>query len=187
MPPKVKITKQEILQTALELVRKEGQEAVNARSIAAMLHCSTQPIFSNFETMEALQKAVIAEAYNCYFSFLQREAERGEYPRYKAFGMAYISFATEEKELFRLLMMRNTGGTKVDWTADGEESIKMIMEGNGITRAAAELMHLEIWACVHGIATMQATSFLSLDRELISRMLSDIYQGLRAKYAAKEG
>ena len=59
-------------------------------------------------------------------------------------------------------------------------SIDMIVEANGISRENAELMHLEMWACVHGIATMLATSYLALDWTLISRMLSDVYQGLRS-------
>ena len=50
----------------------------------------------------------------------------------------------------------------------------------------AERMHLEMWTCVHGIATMLATSFLSLDWELISDMLTDVYQGIRTKHLSEE-
>jgi hypothetical protein len=58
----------------------------------------------------------------------------------------------------------------------------MIMQANGISREQAELWHMEMWSCVHGIGTMLATSFLDLDDDLISRMISDIYQGLHAKH-----
>ena len=54
MPPKVKISKEDIVNTALELI-KNGEE-INARSLAIRLNCSTQPIFSNFKTMEDLKK-----------------------------------------------------------------------------------------------------------------------------------
>ena len=57
-------------------------------------------------------------------------------------------------------------------------AVDMIMEATGISREKAELMHLEMWSCVHGIGTMLATSFLSLEPELISEMLTDIYQGI---------
>ena len=97
MPPKVIITKEEIIKTALEMLRKNGEGALNARSIATELNCSTQPIFSNFATMDELRAAVIADAYQLYLDFLKRESESGEYPKYKAFGMAYIRFAKEEK------------------------------------------------------------------------------------------
>jgi hypothetical protein len=62
----------------------------------------------------------------------------------------------------------------------------MIMAANGIPRETASLMHLEMWAAVHGIAAMLTTSFLDPDRELISAMLSDIYHGLRARHIPKE-
>ena len=186
MPPKVKITKEEIIDTALELVRCEGNTAINARSIASALGCSTQPIFSNFATMEDVQEAVLLAAYDCYLGFIKREVDSGKYPQYKAFGMAYIRFAEEEKELFKLLFMRDRKGKAIIPTADFDASIDMIMKANGISKEHAELMHVEMWTFVHGIGTMLATSFLSLDWELISKMITDVYQGIRQRHLSEE-
>ena len=186
MPPKVKVTKKEIIQTAFELLRNDGEASVNARNIASKLNCSTQPLFSNFESMEELQRAVFSAAYELYLSFLKKESEREEVPKYKAFGMAYIRFAKEEKELFKLLFMCDREGGDLTPTADFEASVEMIKKNCKITRKKAELMHLEIWAFVHGIATMHATSFLTLEWELISNMLTDIYQGVLARHVSKE-
>ena len=186
MPPKVKITKEEILSTALQLLRKNGEEGINARNIAASLGCSTQPVFSNFATMEELQQAVIVAAYEHYMSYLIKEAESDKYPKYKSFGMAYIRFAKEEKELFKLLFMRDRTGEDMSLSPDFEESVQMIMNANGVSREKATLMHLEMWACVHGIGTMLATSFLTLEWELISEMLSDVYQGIRLRHLSEE-
>lgn len=187
MPPKVKITKEDIIQTALELVRASGAQAINARAIAAALDCSTQPIFSNFATMDDLQKAVIHAAYDRYLGFLKSESESGRFPQYKAFGMAYVSFAKEEKELFRLLFMRDRTDEDLSPSLDFEASVQIIMQANGVPYQTANLMHLEMWACVHGIATMLATSFLPLEWELISDMLTDVYQGIRARHVSKGG
>ena len=186
MPPKVKVTKEAIIKTALELVRINGSGALNARSIAAALGCSTQPVFSNFATMEELQEATVKAAYEQYLFFLKKEVENGKYPPYKAFGMAYIRFAKEEKELFKLLFMRDREGKELVPSPDFEESVQMIMSASGIERKKAELIHLEMWISVHGIGTMLATSFLSLDFELISNILTDIYQGIRARHLSKE-
>ena len=185
MPPRVKITKQEIIQTAVELVRSQGENAMNARAISAVLQCSTQPIFSNFASMEDLQGEVVVAAYDLYLEFLKREAESGAYPQYKAFGMAYIRFAKEERELFRLLFMRDRGGEELTPTSDFEASVEIIMKANDISRETAQSIHMEMWACVHGIATMMATSFLALEWDTISQMLSDVYQGIRALYQGK--
>ena len=182
MPPKVKITKDDIIKTALELVRENGAATINARNIATALNCSTQPIFSNFATMEELLNAVVLAAYDLYFNFLQREAESGKYPQYKAFGMAYVRFAKQEKELFKLLFMCDRKGEEFVPTLDFDSSVEMIMKANGIDKERAQLMHIEMWSCVHGIGTMFATSFLELDFELVSKMLSDIYQGIRLRH-----
>ena len=186
MPPKVKITKKDIIKTALELVEQNGDDSLNARSIAAALNCSTQPVFSNFQSMEELQREVVNAAYEKYMDFLRREAESGKYPEYKAFGMAYIRFAKEEQQLFRLLFMCDRRGKELIPTDDFDASVRIIMDKNGITKEKAELMHLEMWTCVHGIATMLATSFLSLDWDVISNILTDVYQGIRKRHLSEE-
>ena len=99
--------------------------------------------------------------------------------------MAYVRFASEEKELFRLLFMCDRKGDNAV-TPDFTASVDMIMEANGVSKETATLMHLESWSCVHGIATMLATSFLSLSWELISDMISDVYQGLRLRHLTEE-
>ncbi len=186
MPPKVKITKDDIIKAALELVRRNGDGTINARAIAAALNCSTQPIFSNFATMDELQKATIAAAYDTYLSYLKREAESGKYPAYKSFGLAYVRFAMDEKELFKLLFMRDRSREDTSLlSVDFETSVQMIMKANGVTFEKAKLMHLEMWTCVHGIGVMLATSYLPLEWELISDMMTDVYQGIRARHLSE--
>ena len=186
MPPKVKITKDDIIKTALELVRRNGAGAINARAIAASLNCSTQPIFSNFQTMDDLQKETIAAAYELYLGYLKREAECGKYPAYKSYGLAYVRFAKDEKELFKLLFMRDRSQEDTSLlSVDFETSTQMIMQANGITLEKARLMHMEMWTCVHGIGVMLATSYLPLEWELISDMMSDVYQGIRARHLSE--
>ncbi len=186
MPPRVKITKGDIINTAVELVRANGEQSINARAIAAALNCSTQPVFSNFASMDKLKEAVIAAAYDHYLGFLKNEVENGEYPRYKAFGMAYIRFAKEEKELFKRLFMRDRTGEDLSPSIDFEESVQMIMKANSVTAEKARIMHLEMWFCVHGIGVMIATSFLPLERDVISDMLTDVYQGIRTRHLSEE-
>ena len=186
MPPKVKITKDNVIKTALHLLRTQGETAINARTIANALNCSTQPIFSNFPTMEELKNEIKVSAYNLYLDYLQSEATGGVFAPYKAYGMAYIRFAKEEKELFKLLFMCDRKGEETTPTKDFISSVEMIMKNLGLSKKQAELFHFEMWTCVHGIATMFATSFCFYSWEDISNVLSDVYQGLRLKYLSKE-
>lgn len=184
MPPKVKVTKEDIVNAAVDIVRRSGAQAVNARTVAAALSCSTQPVFSNFATMEELRFAVVEKADALCRAYMQQEVDCGKYPVYKATGMAYIRFAKEEKELFKLLYMRDRSGEAVpEATEQTDQMTSIVRENTGIGEMDAKLFHLEMWACVHGIATMFATGFLDLDWELVSKMLTDCYQGLRKQYA----
>ena len=58
MPPRVKITRDDIINTAVGIVRTSGAQAINARAVASILNCSTQPIFSNFATIDELREYV---------------------------------------------------------------------------------------------------------------------------------
>lgn len=183
MPPKVKITKDEILSAAMDTLRIGGMQAVNARSIATVLKCSTQPIFSNFATMEELQLAVVRRVEDFCHEYLQREVSSSTYPVYKANGMAYIRFAKDEKEMFKLLYMCDRSGTPVPENNElFDDMVTLVHHNTGLDSSAANLFHLEMWSCVHGIATMFATGFLDLDWDLVGKMLTDTYQGLRKHY-----
>jgi AcrR family transcriptional regulator len=184
MPPKVKITKEDIISAAVELVRSCGAQAINARKIAGILESSTQPIFSNFESIDELRYAVVEVADKLYEEYVMREIELKKYPEYKATGMAYIRFAKEEKELFKLLFMRDRSAEVIPpFSRDISE---MVQNNTGLNEKTAELFHLEIWAYVHGIATIMATNYLELDMALISEMLTDAYQGLKTRFDMKE-
>lgn len=183
MPPKIKVTKEEIMNAAVDIVRREGAQALNARNIAAALDCSTQPVFSNFATMDLLRMAVVQKADGLCRDYMQREMESGQYPAYKANGMAYIRFAKEEKELFKLLYMRDRSGELVPEDTELTGSMeKIVQENTGLAGNDVKLFHLEMWAYVHGIATMFATGFLDLEWQLVSQMLTDAYQGLRKRH-----
>ena len=183
MPPKVKVTKEDIINAAVEIVRNSGAQAINARTVASVLNCSTQPVFSNFATMEELRLAVVEKADIICGDYIRREVESGKFPTYKASGMAYIRFAKEEKELFKLLYMRDRANETIPESSElGDQREAVVQSNTGLSRADAKLFHLEMWAYVHGIAAMVATGFVNLDWELVSRMLSDAYQGMRKQY-----
>ena len=183
MPPKNKVTKEDLISAALQIVRENGERALNARTLADRVGCSTQPVFSNFSTMEDLRVAVGVRAEELCEEYIAKETEKGEFPPYKAGGMAYIQFAAKEPELFKLLYMRDRSTDQSpEWLQSDYGMVRLVESGTGLSGDTAKLFHLEMWVFVHGVATMFATGFLNLDRELISRMLTDCYLGLRKQY-----
>ncbi len=188
MPRKFRFTREEVIAGALELTRKGGMSALTARALGAELGSSSRPIFGLFQSMEEVRKEVMKAADDLYQGYLREEVAKAEYPPYKASGMAYIRFAREEKELFKLLFMRDRSGEKIE---DSRESIRwlleMIQQKLGLNEDDAYRFHLEMWIYVHGIATMLATSYLDLDEAYISRVVTDGYEGMKTQYAKTAG
>ncbi len=185
MPPKIRITKEDIVKTAVDIVRKDGDTVLNARRIAGEMNCSTQPVFSNFRTMEELRNAVVEAAADVYAAYVNAEMDAGKYPVYKATGMAYVRFAAEERELFKLLFMRPRSAQEIAEKNPAVEPVfAMVRDTTGIAGDAAKRFHLEMWSCVHGIAVMLATDYLPLDEGLVSEMLTDVFVGLKKLYEA---
>ena len=143
MPRKNLYTREQIVDAALALTSEGGPSALTARALGQRLGTTAKPIFSQFESMEQVQLAVRQEAQRLYERRLEEAMTAGKYPPYKASGMAYVRFALEERELFRLLF-------------------------------------------IHGIATALATGYLPWDEEQVSRMMSDVYFGLRHRFCQPE-
>lgn len=186
MPPKFLFTREQVVQAALNVVRSRGASGLTARALAESLGSSAKPIFSLFKNMEEVQTETLKAAYALYLERLHREMSAGEYPEYKAGGMAYIRFARDERELFKLLFMRDR--THED-KADDDETlalVDLIARNTGLSREKAYLLHLETWIYVHGIASMIATGYLNWDMEFVSRALSDCYLSLRERFCEEE-
>ena len=176
------MTKEEIIAAALEILRQKGMEAVNARAVAAALGCSTQPIFSNYSSMGALQHDVLAAGYAEYNRWIEQQMKEGQYPPYKASGMAYISFARRQPQLFKVLFMRDrTGEPQPAEDELTRRIIGLIMKNTGLEEQAAYTLHIELWIFIHGIASMLVTGYLNLEETVISTMVTDVYQGLLAR------
>ena len=187
MPPKCKFTKEKIIHAALEITRADGFKAVTARAVGIKLNSSSKVIFSLFQNMEELHSEVIIAASKIYQCYLQEDMAYEKYPPYKACGMAYIRFAKEEKELFKLLFMRDRSEEQVSQAADEiKPFVELIQKNTGLSEQEAYVFHMEMWVYVHGIATMLATNYLEWDWALISKMLTDSYEGLKKHYSARE-
>ena len=183
MPRDFMFTKEQIINAALSLTREKGFSAVSARTLGEKLGTSSRPVFGRFENMEEVKTAIIEAANELYQSYRKRELESGKYVPFKASGMAYIRFAKEEKELFKLLFMRDRSGEQIKENPEEMEAlIGLIAKQVNIDKEAARFFYLEMWAYTHGIASMIATGFYEWDEQLASRALTDVYEGLKHRY-----
>ncbi len=171
MPPKAKFTREEIINAALNIVREKGKEAVTARSLGEALGSSARPIFTVFHNMEEVLSETDRSARNVYNAYLKEENS------FKGVGMAYIRFASEEPNLFRLLFM-SEHNSKIDGILpEIDENYAVILssvkEEYALTQSQAERFYRHLWTYSHGIATLCATDSCRFSEEEVSGFLQE--------------
>ena len=185
MPKKQQISKEMILNAALDVIREGGSEALGTRAVARKLGVSTQPVCSQFASISELEQETYRAAVALY-NRRTEEAMKGSDRPYRASGLAYIAFAREEPQLFRWLFMRDRSKNPSDDPTEAEPYLAILQETLGLSHDDALLFYLEMWTVVHGIATMVATSYFDWNEELISRVLTDFYLGLQSRFHKEE-
>lgn len=179
MPPKKKCTREALIQGTLDFWRKRGTAEWNARSLAAEMGISTQPIFSSFSSMEELKEEGVKAAQELFSVQLREEIESQMWPDYKAIGMAYIHFAKKEPRLFSLLYLQDQSEeNRLMGQAFFDETVNALEKRLGVEHAEAERIHFAVWSCTYGLSTMLATGFCPLDDDVVSETLTSVYQGV---------
>lgn len=177
MARKETISKEMILNTAFQMAREEGLKNITARRVADRAGCSTQPIFRGFENMDDLTDGVYEKAVVFFQDYIGLYPRLGRAP-FSNLGMAYIAFAREEKELFRMLFVPETQKKSLYEILNGKnDSVK-----NEIQEAAAQgckdpsALFMKLWIFIHGAATMSLTGDYDLSDQETLEMLESVCQ-----------
>lgn len=177
MPPKPLTNKEAILRAAISIVREQGMEGINARSIASVLNCSTKPLFRVYENMEALKQDVITQLNIYYNTFM--EARMSNDNRLLMQGIAYIEFARQEKNIFNTLFMSKACAGKsikdildADWN---QLSILNAKEITGLSLENARNLFRDVWLYSHGIATQIVSDDIDLPYEEVITLIKNAF------------
>lgn len=188
MPPKQRITREMILETAKTIVQRDGIGSVNSRNIAKELGCSTQPIFSQFPTMEDLRQGV--HDYCCMLFEQEVLQDKEETDFFKKSYLKVIHLAKEDENLFRFIYLsENCYGQEFLQTRMRYESnhrlLAQIREQFGLNEKEGQDILHRCSLLVHGIATLLATTNVNYSDEevcdIVERTISDMAAGFRNK------
>lgn len=180
MPPKIRIDRNSILDASISMVRSGGWESINARDLAKVLECSTQPIFREFENMESLKQALQARAWDEYVKYIS-SFKRSTNHAGVTMGTAYVKFAQDEKNLFKLIFLTNSEehNTLDEMVYDADNSAKIaeqFMTSMNVERDAAYKLYFHLSVFMNGLASLVATNKCCLsDAEIESLILDNFY------------
>ena len=162
MPAIRKVTRDDVANAALDVLRESGFSAVNARSVAQKLGCSTQPIYRVFGSMDELKTEMASRRITAAVN-----GNDGSRSRYSDFGFGFVRFAEQEKQLFRWFYLEDGQGARRVSDVHSPEIIATIMEEYGYSEEIAQKFHRDMTFFSYGIAVLANTGTLSLsDSEL---------------------
>lgn len=187
MPPKAKITKEMIVDTAFKIVQKEGADKVTARSISEQLNCSTQPVLYYFSTVEDIKKAVYKKVDEYHSAYIMDTEIAYENPML-TIGMNYIKFAIDERNLFRFLFQSNefSGVSMLDLLETEELLPILAVLQNELDMSLEDTKEVftTLFIFAHGYASLYANNTMIYDELNVMKALEKMFYG--AIYATKE-
>ena len=184
MPAVKKVSKDDIIDAAIDVLRDDGFSAINARSVAKKLGCSTQPIYFSFKNMEELKSALTERAIGLHAQHVRDslKAHAGNDSRYSSYGMVFVKFAAEEKQLFRWLYLegRQLGSYQNDVLLP--EVIAVIMDEFGYSEEIARRFHQDMIYFSYGLAILANTDHLHLTEAQLREAFRREFRALIAIY-----
>lgn len=176
MPKKPSTTREEMIEGAFQLIRREGFSALTVRRLSDELGCSTQPIMYQFPELEMLKDAVYQKADSFHSEYILEDDD------FLEIGLRYIRFASEESNLFCFLFQSGR--------FDGSSIRQLTHEtvDGSIVEAASRELEMDrkealdafevLFAMVHGYASLIANNALEYDAEALRIMLSNVGESL---------
>ena len=164
MPAVRKVSKEQIIDAAVDVLRDDGFFAINARSVAKKLGCSTQPIYFSFRNMEELKAALTERAIQMHTQRVRDSLRihEGNDSRYSSYGMGFVKFAAEEKQLFRWLYLEGEQLGPYQNDVLTSEVISVITEEFGYEEDVARRFHQDMVYFTYGLAILANTDHLHL-------------------------
>jgi AcrR family transcriptional regulator len=176
--------RERLCDAAEKLFAEHGLEAVTMRQLAGELGVSPMTPYRYFADKDAILAAVRARAFDRHAEALEsayRNASGDLNDRANAAGQAYLSFAFENPEAYKLMfdvrqptetdypdLMRAQSRSRATMTAYLEA-----LQAAGLFHGDVELTGLMFWAALHGPIMLQLSGMLSkrFDAATVSRAI----------------
>ncbi|MFJ6096926.1 TetR/AcrR family transcriptional regulator [Williamsia muralis] len=184
----------EILTAATELLLESGDEsAVSIRAVANRVGVTPPSIYIHFADKDTLIDEVVAQYFTRLDEVMRAAGAEHEdsWEAAHAQGMAYVRFAVENAELYRVATMKVCAeGTDADAVLGQSafvhfaETIERLMDEGFVDKGDPTPVVLELWTAAHGVAALMiAKPYIAIgeDYELAERVLTSVCLGRASK------
>ena len=180
MAPKKRFSKQQIIDAALEIAKKEGMSNITIRKVAEHLGSSIAPIYVNFNNVDELMEAVMNSTIELSYQLLE-EVNSGQ--PFHDIGVASLRFATEYPVLFQDFVMKQNKFAQ-NYDQDMGQGLLEQMKGDedleGLSDEELMTIFLKMRIFTTGLSVMVASGMLPEEFneekgvELLDSMAADV-------------
>jgi AcrR family transcriptional regulator len=182
----------EILAATKRLLAEKGSEdAVSVRDVADAVGVTTPSVYLHFADKQALIEAVCEDVFTELDNRMEEAAVGVTDPltALHARGSAYIRFALENAEQYRIVMMQRPRESFSPTSTPGFEhlvgAVRDCMQADVFDPSEdPELVALTLWSAVHGVASLLIAKpdiYAEYGAQLVERMLSATATGLAVR------
>lgn len=157
-------TEAAIYEAARDILAEGGLEALSMRALAARVGTTPTAIYHYFQNKEELVQRVVVRGFREFESRLRGAIDdhpTGSLDRLAAIGEAYLRFAIEHQEYFKITFGIQAGCPREldDVPARGgydllKQSVVDAMEAGTIRQDDPDVVVLYLWSVVHGLVTI---------------------------------
>lgn len=189
--------RERICSAASRLFAEQGYDAITLRAVAAEIGCSPMTPYRYFKDKEEIFASVRAAAFRRFAAYKEAEIAGITDPtlRLRALGHAYIGFALEDPDGYRIMfaLLQGSASEHPEVMRDGSRAWALIREAisqaiaAGVLKGDVDTVAHLFWAGMHGIVSLELAGKLNLGRDLralVEPMLDSLLRGSAADSAA---
>ncbi len=181
------LTRDRILEVARTTVEQNGYEHLSLRRLASSLDVTAPALYDHVDSKGALLRLIADEGFEELASATASDAGT-PIQRVRERSLAYVRFARQHAELFRLMFMYRPDAVDIDvdnvlpgasnaWEVAVADVRKAIADGDLADRDPLDLAMI-LWLSMHGVATV-ATTAPEVAESVAADIIDTMLAGLR--------
>ena len=164
--------RKEILEAAKQLFTEKGFEATSIRNIAEKIEYSPATIYLYYKDKNEIVHALHSDGFRLLVSHFQvLSTVTHPFERLKAMGRAYIQFAMQNPDIYKLLFimeepLKHVANCFEEWD-EGDVAFDILLrtvtecQQNGYFKGMdLTLLSFSIWSSMHGLCSLRSSGHL---------------------------
>ena len=182
----IKFNKEIILDNSIEIAIDQGFSAISVRNVAKKVGCSTAPIYTAFENVDALITETKDRVLELLLEFIAKEYTKNKFLNV---GVGTLVFASKFPRLYKELYIDSFDSIHESKLRERTLELLMLSEiAKIMDKAQLEVVLTKMWLMTHGIAAKLCSGAITVaNEEDLIKMLGEVGGEIITAMVVKSG